>query len=205
MEQQANNNNRRGPAGQGGAQGGNNNFRGRGGAQGGNRRNNFPKPKGDGYKDKVLNIGRVTRVVAGGKRFRFQATIVIGDEKGKVGVGIGKGSDVVQSITKAKSDAMKHMITIQLDKRTIAHDVDAKYGSARIMIKRASPGHGLKAGGASRAVLALVGIKDITAKTLGSTTNKLTNAMATIKALKTLKKKTNNQKNEPVTSAPKSE
>jgi len=129
----------------------------------------------------------VARVVAGGKRLRFRATIIIGDEKGRVGVGIGKGLDVSDAVAKAKAAAKKHIMTIPLVERTIPHEVEAKFSAARVRLKPAKPGHGLKAGGAVRVVLSLAGIKDITAKSLGRTPNKLTNALATIEALKQLK------------------
>ncbi len=148
------------------------------------------KPPSDGLKEKVLDLRRVTRVVAGGKRFRFRATVVVGDEKGKVGVGIAKGLDVAQAVTKARSNAQKNILTLQLKGRTIPHEVEAKFSAAKIRIKPAGLGHGLMAGGAARTVLFLAGIKDVTAKTLGRTPNKLTNALATIEALKKLKSKT---------------
>ncbi|MBU6500794.1 MAG: 30S ribosomal protein S5 [Patescibacteria group bacterium] len=144
--------------------------------------------KKDEFKDKVLDLRRVTRVVAGGKRFRFRVTIVLGDEKGRVGIGVAKGLDVQQSIAKAKTAAKKNIIKINLkDQRTIAHEVFAKFSAAKVMLKPARQGHGLRAGGAVRSVLSLSGIKDITAKCLGRTPNKLTNALATIEALKKLK------------------
>lgn len=139
------------------------------------------------YKEKVLDMRRVTRVVAGGKRFRFRATVIIGDEKGKVGVGIAKGLDVAQAIDKAKTDARKHLITVSLNKRTIPYESEAKFSAAKVIIKPAKAGHGLKAGGAVRQVLLLAGVRDATAKCLGGTKNKLTNAMATIEALKKFK------------------
>lgn len=140
------------------------------------------------FKEKVLDMRRVTRVVAGGKRFRFRATLVLGDEKGRVGIGVAKGVDVQQAIAKAKVDAKKHILTVTLkDNRTIAHEVIAKYSAAKVLIKPGSAGHGLRAGGAVRFVLSFAGIKDATAKCLGRTPNKLTNAMATIEALKKLK------------------
>ncbi len=144
--------------------------------------------KREEFKEKTLDIRRVTRVVAGGKRFRFRATLVIGDGKGRVAVGVGKGLDVQQSIGKAKVAAKKNIITVHLkDGRTIPHEVYAKYSAARVLIKPASEGHGLRAGGAVRSVLTLAGVKDATAKCLGRTPNKLTNALATIEALKMLK------------------
>ena len=147
-----------------------------------------PQVSHDEFKERVLDNRRVTRVVAGGKRFRFRVTIVIGDEKGRVGIGVAKGLDVQQAVAKAKADAKKNLLTISLkDGRTIAHEVNAKYSAAKVMIKPASKGHGLRAGGSVRFVLAFAGIKDATAKILGRTPNKLTNAMATIEALKKLK------------------
>lgn len=149
----------------------------------------FMEKKKSEYKEKVLDLRRVTRVVAGGKRFRFRATVIIGDEKGKVGAGIAKGLDVAQSIEKAKIDAKKKLIIVPLKDRTIPYEVSAKFSAARVIIKPAKKGHGLKAGGAVRTVLLLAGIRDATAKCLGGTKNKLTNAMATIEALKKLKVK----------------
>ncbi|MDO8536927.1 MAG: 30S ribosomal protein S5 [bacterium] len=144
--------------------------------------------KREEFKEKVLDLRRVTRVVAGGKRFRFRATLVIGDEKGRVGIGVAKGLDVQQSIAKAKTAAKKNVIHVNLkDGRTIAHEVDAKYSAAKVLIKPAGVGHGLRAGGAMRSVLTLAGIKDATAKCLGRTPNKLTNALATLEALRKLK------------------
>ncbi|PIR87074.1 MAG: 30S ribosomal protein S5 [Candidatus Harrisonbacteria bacterium CG10_big_fil_rev_8_21_14_0_10_49_15] len=142
------------------------------------------------FKEKVIDLRRVTRVMAGGKRFRFRTTIIIGDERGRVGVGTGKGVDVVQSIGKAKNDAKKNMIKVSLEKNTIPHEVEAKFSAARVLLKPAKEGNGLVAGGAVRTVLTLAGVKDITAKCLGGTTNKLTNAWATIEALKRIKPKT---------------
>ena len=140
------------------------------------------------FKEKVLDLRRVTRVVAGGKRFRFRATLVLGDEKGRVGIGVAKGLDVQQAIAKAKTAAKKNMITLQIrNGRTIAHEVYAKYSAAKVLLKPATEGHGLRAGGAVRFVLALAGVKDITAKCLGRTPNKLTNALATLEALRKLK------------------
>ncbi|NCO15386.1 30S ribosomal protein S5 [Candidatus Wolfebacteria bacterium CG18_big_fil_WC_8_21_14_2_50_39_7] len=139
------------------------------------------------YKDKVLDLRRVTRVVAGGKRFRFRVTVVIGDEKGRVGVGIAKGLDVAQAVDKARVNAKKKLIVVPLKDRTIPYEVGAKFSAARVIVKPAKNGHGLKAGGAVRVVLLLAGVRDATAKCLGGTKNKLTNAMATIEALKKLK------------------
>lgn len=141
----------------------------------------------DAFKEQVLDLRRVTRVVAGGKRFRFRTTVVIGDEMGSVGVGVAKGADVQQSIGKAKADAKKHLIKVPLKGTTVPHDTQAKYSAASVLIRPAPKGNGLKAGGAARVVLSLVGVKDATAKCLGRTKNKLTNALATIEALKKLR------------------
>lgn len=143
------------------------------------------RPKEE-FREKVLDLRRVTRVVAGGKRFRFRVTLVIGDEKGRVGVGLGKGLDVQGAIGKAKADAKKHVIKLVLKERSIPHEVEAKFSAAHVRIKPAVKGHGLKAGGAVRVVLSLAGIKDATAKCLGRTPNKLTNALATMEALRQL-------------------
>ncbi len=141
----------------------------------------------DEFKDKVLDLRRVTRVTAGGKRFRFRATVVIGDERGRVGVGVAKGLDVAQAVAKGRSEAKKTLITVPIVGRTIAHQVEAKFSAAQVRIKPAKEGHGLIAGGAVRIVLSLAGVRDATAKCLGRTPNKLTNALATIEALRKLK------------------
>jgi small subunit ribosomal protein S5 len=163
---------------------------GRGGAGGGRSRDGKPfVKKKEEFNEQTLDMRRVARVMAGGKRFSFRATLVIGDNRGRVGVGVGKGIDVQQALVKAKRDAQKNMITVPLAKRTIPHEVEAKFSAARIRLKPAKEGNGLIAGGAVRAVLTLAGIKDITSKVLGRTPNKLTNAMATVEALKQLKQR----------------
>lgn len=141
----------------------------------------------DEFKDRTLETRRVTRVMAGGKRFRFRSTVVIGDLRGQVGVGMGKGVDLQQSIQKARHNAKKSLVKISLKQGTIPHEVEAKFSAARVILKPARPGHGLMAGGAVRTVLNLAGVRDATAKCLGTTTNKLTTAMATIKALEMLR------------------
>jgi small subunit ribosomal protein S5 len=144
--------------------------------------------KKDDFEERVLDMRRVTRVVRGGKRFRFRATVAVGDGKGRVGVGVAKGSDVATAVAKAKSQGKKHLIHLALkDSRTIAHEVYAKYSAAKVLLRPARPGHGLKAGGAVRTVLHLAGVKDASAKCLGRTPNKLTNALATMAALAQLK------------------
>lgn len=147
------------------------------------------KKKEKEFGEDVLEIRRVTRVMAGGKRFSFRATVIVGNRQGKVGVGMGKGKDVADSIGKAKADAKKNMIEFKLeDGRTIPHDIEIKSGAAKVLLKPTQKGHGLIAGGPVRSVLDLAGIKDISAKMLGSTSNKLNNARATVKALKQFEK-----------------
>lgn len=146
-----------------------------------------PETKKSEYEEKVIDLRRVSRVVAGGKRFRFRATLVLGNGRGKVGVGIAKGLDVADAVRKAKIDASKKMISIPLKDSTIPHESYAKYSAAQVLVKPASKGHGLKAGGSVRTVLLLAGVKDATAKCLGRTPNKLTNALAAMKALQQLK------------------
>lgn len=138
------------------------------------------------FDQKLLNLARVTRVVKGGRRFRFRATLVIGNRKGKVGVGVAKGSDVSDAIKKAYNDAKKNMVTIELDGSTISHDISAKLGAARVLLRPASEGRGVIAGGAVRAVVDLLGVKDIVSKSLGAS-NPLNVARVTIVALLKLK------------------
>jgi small subunit ribosomal protein S5 len=149
--------------------------------------------KKDNFNEEVLDLRRVTRVVAGGKRFRFRATVVIGDGNGRVGIGVAKGADVEQSVSKARSQAKKALIKVKMKDRTIPHEVEAKFSAARVLIKPAASGKGLTAGGAVRVVLKMAGVQDATAKCLGTTTNKLTNALATVKALSELRAKENQQ------------
>ncbi len=149
-------------------------------------RNRFKK---DNLEEAVIDLRRVTRVVSGGKRMRFRATMVVGDLKGKVGVGVAKGLDVEQAITKARTVAQRNMIDVKMKGKTIPHEIEAKFGAAKILIKPAVAGHGLVAGGAPRVVLKLAGVQDVTAKCLGASANKLNYAVATIMALKTIKSK----------------
>lgn len=141
------------------------------------------------FDQKVLDVARVTRVVAGGRRFSFRATVGVGNHKGKIGVGIGKGQDVSQAVEKAVSQARKNMMVVPLKDGSIPHEVEAKYGAARVLIKPAGKGRGLVAGGSVRLICELVGIENISAKILSKSTNKLNNAMATLDAFKKLKVK----------------
>jgi small subunit ribosomal protein S5 len=147
------------------------------------------------FDQKVIDIARVTRVVKGGKRFSFRTTVVIGDKRGRVGVGIAKGPDMKISTEKAFAQAKKDLVKIDFKGHTIAYPVEQKVGSAKVLLKPASKGRGIVAGGAVRAVIGLVGISDITAKMLGSK-NKLSNARATIKALEKFSIKTVGEKKE---------
>jgi small subunit ribosomal protein S5 len=146
--------------------------------------------RGDGgkkeFEQKTVEIKRVTRVVAGGKRMRFRALVVIGDKKGRVGIGIRKGMDVSEAVNKAVNSAKKSMITVKLINDTIPHEIKLKFKSSVVFLKPARPGTGVIAGGAIRQVLDLVGVKNVLSKMLGSN-NKVNNVMATYKALAKLK------------------
>ncbi len=121
------------------------------------------------FEEVVVNIGRVTKVVKGGRRFRFTALVVIGDKKGTVGYGYGKAKEVPDAIKKAIDDAFKNLVTINgIKGTTIAHDIEHKYNASRIVLRPASEGTGAIAGGAARPVIELAGIKDIIAKSIGS-------------------------------------
>jgi len=150
-------------------------------------RDNFIKKEEGGFHDKLLDLRRVTRVVAGGKRMSFRATVVVGNRQGQVGVGVGKGKDVARAIEKAKRDAEKNLISVSITKDTIPHEVRAKYCASEVVLKPAREGHGLVAGGPVRVVCDLAGIKNLSAKILGRSSNKLTNARATLEALKKLR------------------
>jgi len=135
-------------------------------------------------EEKVISIGRVTKVTKGGRHFRFSATVVVGNRKGLVGIGTGKANEVPEAIKKALQVANKNVTKVAIiDNRTIPHEATAKVGRAVVMIKPAKEGTGVIAGGAARAVLELAGVKDIVSKSLGSNT-KINVAKATLEALK---------------------
>lgn len=137
------------------------------------------------FDERVVHIDRVARVVKGGRRFRFRALVVVGDHKGKVGIGIAKGADVTSAIAKAVEVAKKSMVTVSLYKGTLPHEAEAKVGGAKILVKPASQGTGLIAGGVVRTVLEVTGVSNVLSKSLGST-NKINTAYATLAALQSI-------------------
>ena len=172
---------RGGPQGRGGA--------GRGGPRGGgNRGGRRDDRERSEFAQKLIGIRRVARVMAGGRRFNFSAAIVLGDKKGKVGVGIGKAADTQLAIEKATRAAKKNMILLNLTKsRSIRHNVEAKFCASVVEI-RPSPGRGLVAGSAVRTVLELAGITDVTAKLHSRSKNQINNARVAIEALRSMSK-----------------
>lgn len=153
---------------------------------GGRRRGgaNVPREEKE-FQQKVIDIRRVARVVAGGKRMRFRATVAIGDAKGRVGVGIGKGLDVTSAVGKGATIARKHLISVPIVNDTIPHTVRVKFGAAHVLLKPAPKGSGVIAGGPVRSLMELVGIRNVIAKMLGSS-NKVNNIYAVVEAFKSL-------------------
>lgn len=153
------------------------------------RRDDRPK---DEFEQKIVDLARVTRVMAGGKRMRFRACVAIGDKKGKVAIGLAKGADVSIAVNKAVQKAKKNFVYVPIVNDTIPHEIYYKKGASKILLKPSSQGRGVIAGGAVRIILELAGIKNITSKILG-TNNKVSNVQCTIEALgnlaKTSKKK----------------
>lgn len=147
---------------------------------------NLSKTEED-FEAKVIDIKRVARMTAGGRRFRFRAAVVLGDKKGRVGVGVGKALDVAQALQKAKNKAKKNLIEVPIVKETIPHEVKAKFRSARVLLKPQKKGRGLVAGGVVRLICQLAGIQNISSKLLSKTRNKINIAKATILALQKLK------------------
>lgn len=137
------------------------------------------------FDERMVHIDRVARVVKGGRRFRFRALVIVGDHKGKIGVGTSKGADVTTAVTKATDVAKKNIVKISLYNDTIPHESQAKVGGAKILVKPASPGTGLIAGGVVRVILEVAGIKNALSKSLGSS-NKINVAYATVEALKAI-------------------
>lgn len=154
-----------------------------------NRKQHRDLPKEEKqFDERIVHIDRVARVVKGGRRFRFRALVIIGDHKGRVGIGIAKGADVTSAANKAIEGAKKNVTTINLFKETIPHDVTAKVAGSKILLKPASPGTGLIAGGVVRTVLEVAGVHNILSKSLGSS-NRINTAYATLKALESLEPK----------------
>lgn len=167
---------------------------------------NFKDRKGEEakeYQEEVIQIDRVTRVVKGGRRLRFRATVVIGNKKGKVGIGTGKANEVTNAIQKAVRQAKKNVIVVPMRNETIPHDIKIKFGSAKVLLMPASKGTGIIAGGPIRKVIELAGVKNILSKALGGS-NKLNNAKATFEALKKLPKlRVKEENKQPQQQAPK--
>ena len=158
------------------------------------RRKNSEEPKeeiagiktGGEWRERVLQIRRVTKVVKGGKKLSFRAVVVVGDGKGSVGVGVGKSSEVIGAIQKAVISARKNLINVPIFKKTIPHPISAKAGAGKVFLKPASEGTGVIAGGSARSVLELAGIENILCKSLGSD-SPLNAARATVQALSELR------------------
>ena len=146
------------------------------------------KPKSE-YQQKILDVRRVARVMAGGRRFSFRVTIAIGNKKGKVGVGTAKGQDVTESVEKAVRQAKKNLIQVKMKDDTIPHEIFYKFKSAKVLLKPARKGAGIIAGGAVRAVCDLAGVKNVSGKITGRSSNMINNSLAAIGALKSLRLK----------------
>jgi small subunit ribosomal protein S5 len=151
------------------------------------RKSSRTKEKETDWQERVVQIRRVTKVVKGGKTLSFRAVVVVGNEQGQVGVGVGKASDVIGAVRKGVSDAKKHLVDVPMTKSSsIPHPANGISGGARVMMRPAGPGTGVIAGGAVRTVLELAGVKNILAKQLGSD-NPLNNARAAASALESLR------------------
>lgn len=151
------------------------------------KRRKFKEAKKDEFEQKIVDLARVTRVMAGGKRMRFRACIAIGDKKGKVAIGMAKGADVAIAVNKAVNKAKKNFIEVPIVNDTIPHEIFHKLGAAKILLKPSRKGRGVIAGGAVRIILELAGIRNITSKILG-TNSKINNVKCTIDALSKLRK-----------------
>ena len=160
-----------------------NNAGGRGQGPRGRREQAPAEPKQ--FEELVINVDRVSRVVKGGRRFRFKALVVVGDHKTRVGVGVAKGADVQVAIQKATDVAKKNLIVIPVINETIPHENEVKYSGAQVLLKPAAPGTGIIAGGVVRSIIGVTGIRNLLSKSLNST-NKVNIAYATVEALRTL-------------------
>ncbi|MBI4812513.1 30S ribosomal protein S5 [Candidatus Falkowbacteria bacterium] len=156
---------------------------GRSGRKGGGRR----EKREEEFEQRIIDLARVTRVMAGGKRMRFRACVAIGNKKGRVAIGMAKGADVTLAVTKAVNKAKKNFIEVPIVNDTVPHEIYHKFGAAKVLLKPARSGRGVIAGGAVRIILELAGIKNVTSKILG-TNNKVNNVKCVIEALKSLKR-----------------
>ena len=145
---------------------------------------NLPKVESE-FTEKIIQVNRVSKKTQGGNRSSFSVLMVVGDKKGRVGVGMGKAAEVSSAVAKATTYAKKHLITVPLKGTTIPHEVYVKLGAAKVLLKPAPPGAGVIAGGTVRTIVEVTGIRDIVSKTLG-TKNKASNVYATMEALKKL-------------------
>lgn len=155
--------------------------------RGGRRPDNRPERPVEEFEQRMVDIARVTRVMAGGKRMRFRACVAIGNKKGRVGIGLAKGADVTLAVQKAVNKAKKEMIEVPTINDTIPHEITEKFKAAKVLLKPAKKGKGVIAGGTARIILELAGIKNVYSKNLG-TSNKLTVAKCVASALSKLKK-----------------
>jgi small subunit ribosomal protein S5 len=172
-------NNRSGGPGQGRGQG-------RGPRRDDRQRDQKQEPEGPSFDERVVDIGRTAKVHKGGRRFGFRAVVVVGDNKGTVGVGVGKAREVPDAVRKGTEQARKAMKSYAIADNTIPHPVTAKFGASQVMLKPATPGTGVIAGGGVRAVLECAGVRDVLTKSLGSS-NKLNVVRATMLALSQMK------------------
>ena len=151
------------------------------------RKNNKAREKESTWQERVVQIRRVSKVVKGGKKLSFRAIVIVGNERGQVGVGVGKASDVIGAVKKGVADGKKQLVDVPLTKaNSIPHPIEGRGGAAKVMLRPAAPGTGVIAGGAVRIVLEMAGVKNVLAKQLGSD-NPLNNARAAVNALNLLR------------------